>query len=156
MSSPKTSNSKKSPIIDLGAKRSKLGEAVKRADAAIPDYLADRTDDIQLTAEECKVLKQVVFRNHQSVLEPVYFKAAAKEVNSLSKVFARNVELCLYDIGPHKALQDVIRENQKDYKGLAKAVGYDSPNKKFKDIIGPSHPLIKPSTQGAQNGVGSQ
>ena len=93
------------------------------------------------------------------MLDPVHFKAAAKEVNTLNKIVARNVELCLYDIGPHKALQDVIRENQKDYKGIIKAVGYDSPNKKFKDILGPSHPLIKPSTQGAQaslNGAGSQ
>lgn len=25
----------------------------------------------------------------------------------------------------------------KDFKGIVKAVGYDSPNKKFKDILGP-------------------
>lgn len=93
------------------------------------------------------------------MLDPVFFKAVQKEVNTLNKAHARNVEFCLYDIGPRKSLQDVIKENQKDYKGIIKAVGYDSPNKKFKDILGPSHPLIKPSTQGAQislNGAGSQ
>ena len=38
----------------------------------------------------------------------------------MSKIFVRNIELCLYDVGPHKSCQEIIRENMKDYKGLLK------------------------------------
>ena len=101
-------------------------------------------DGILLSADECKTLKKIVFGNHQSVLDPLFLKVAQKELNSINKIFARNIELCLYDIGPtKKSCQEIIRENMKDYKGLAKAtaVGYDSPSKKFKDLIGPYNHL---------------
>ena len=76
-----------------------------------------------------------MLRNHQSILDPLFLKVALKEINSVNKIMARNVELALYDIGPKKSCQDVIQENMKDYKGIIKAVGFDSPNKKFKDIL---------------------
>ena len=30
----------------------------------------------------------------------------------------------------------MIEENIKDYRGIIKAVGFDSPNKKYKEILG--------------------
>ena len=41
----------------------------------------------------------------------------------------------MYEIGHFKDCEEVIRDNVKDYRGIMKAVGYDSPNQKFKDII---------------------
>ena len=107
----------------LGAK---LGDASRKADVA--EFLVDRVPEIQLSAEECKILKDVVFRNYQTVLDPIYRKVADKEVNTISKLMARNIEHGLYEIGPKKACEEVIRENLKEYKGIMKAVGYDSPN----------------------------
>lgn len=91
-------------------------------------------------------MKQVIFRNHQSVLDPIYFKVAEKETRTINKIVARNVELALYDVGEKRSCKDVVKENMKDYKGIIKAVGYDSPNKKFKDIINASNQPTKPST----------
>ena len=59
---------------------------------------------------------------------------------------ARNVQFALYDIGTKRSCKDVVKENMKDYKGIIKAVGYDSPNKKFKDIINASNQPTKSSS----------
>ena len=113
--------------------------------------IEDKIPDILLSVEECNVLKQVVFRNHQSALDPLFFKVAQKEVNSINKIFARNIELCLYDMGPKKSCKDIIKENMKEYKGLIKTTGHDSPTKKLKDLMGPDPKPTKQSTQAASN-----
>lgn len=83
-------------------------------------------------------------------MDPLFLKVAHKEVNSINKIVARNVEYHLYDIGPKKSCKEVIQENLKEFKGLMKAAaGFDSPNKKIKDILSQQHNQVslKPSTQ---------
>lgn len=148
MGSPGTSKSGKTrgaaAAADLGgARRQRPADQQMVADQIPPDVV--------LSVEECKVLKQVVFRNHQSALDPLFFKVAQKEVNSISKIFARNIELCLYDMGPKKSCKDIIKENMKEYKGLIKSTGNDSPTKKLKDLMGPEPKSTKPSTQAASS-----
>ena len=74
--------------------------------------------------------------NMQVSLEPVYRKIADREVNSIIKSLSKDIALGLTEIGPLKRCEDVVKENLKDFKGIVKAVGYDSPNPKFKTILG--------------------
>lgn len=91
---------------------------------------------IVLSATEIKLLKQVVFRGYTDQLDPVYRKVANKEVDAIHKAVLKNIDLGMTEMGPPKRCEDVVRENLKDFRGIIKAVGYDSPNKKFKTILG--------------------
>lgn len=92
--------------------------------------------EIKLTKEEAKILKQVVFRNHFADLDPIYRKVADREVNGVHRNILKNIELGVTRVGAHtKSGAEIINENLKDYRGIIKAVGFDSPSKKFKDIL---------------------
>jgi len=93
-------------------------------------------EPIVLTENERKILKQVVFRNYFTQLDPVYRKVADKEVNAINKILISELDLKVTEIGEHKSCEHIIKENIKDYKGIVKTAGFDSPSQKFKHILG--------------------
>lgn len=101
------------------------------------DDLGEPTPDIKLTLEEAKTLKKVVFRNLITALDANLKKVAEKEANATVKAVVKNIESGLLQIGEHKTCEQIIKENIKDYRGIVKAVGFDSPNKRIKEILGP-------------------
>lgn len=88
-----------------------------------------------LTPEECALLKQSMFKGVSAELEPAYRRLADRDINSVTQTFFEQIREGVYEIGNLKTCTDVIRDNVKDYRGIMKAVGYDSPNQKFKDIL---------------------
>ena len=64
--------------------------------------LGEPIEEIKLTKEEAKTLKQVVFRNHFIALEPAYRKIADKEVNAVQRIVKRNIEYDLQEFGSAK------------------------------------------------------
>jgi hypothetical protein len=53
--------------------------------------LGEPTEPIILTEVERRMLKQVVFRNLFTMLDPVYRKVADKEVNAINKVVGKGI-----------------------------------------------------------------
>ena len=88
-----------------------------------------------LTVEECALLKQSMFKALNAELDPGYRIVAVKDLNQITQTFYNEIRADRQRIGAHKPCTEVIREHAKDYKGIIKAVGYDSPNQKFKDIL---------------------
>lgn len=113
-------------------KNIEVGEKIKI------DDLGEPMEPIVLTEQERKMLKQVVFRNYFTQLDPVFRKVANKEVNAINKTLASDLDLRVTQIGEHKSCEQIVKENIKDYKGIVKAAGFDSPNLKFKHILGQS------------------
>ena len=76
------------------------------------------------------MLKEVVFANYIIDLDPFYIKIAEKEINTINKSIVKSLGqgfietgkgLDSLEIGPRKLCKDIIKENEKDYKGLIKA-----------------------------------
>ena len=65
---------------------------------------------------------------------------ADKEVTAITRAAVKSIKMGSCAIGAPKSCESVIRENVKDYKGIIKAVGYDSPSKKFKEILSINKP----------------
>lgn len=113
----------------------KQNEVGKLAELA---ELDEPLPNIELTQDECKVLKQVVFRNFLMDLDPVHRKVADKEVLSINKIVSRSLRLGIEKVKQPKALKTVVKENIKDYKGLMSSApaGMVSPvNKKLLDHL---------------------
>ena len=89
-------------------------------------------------------------------LIPVYRKVADREVNSVIKAIKLDIEMGAIQIGQPKKCEDVIRENLKEFKGIVKAVGYDSPNPKFKKILGLAPSSTKLAVAAPNSQLGSQ
>jgi len=90
--------------------------------------------EIKLSSTEAKVLKQVVFRNYFTELDPSYRKMADKEVILINKSIARNVEVGLQEVGEQKSCETIIKDNLKEYRGLIKAESSDL-NPRFKEAL---------------------
>ena len=91
----------------------------------------------------------------------LYSRVAMKEANGVTRAVLESFKLGEMQIGAPQRCDDVVRQNVKDYKGIIKFVGYDSPNKKFKDIIaaggsklaGLHGPYDAPGTGASQQGL---
>jgi len=76
-----------------------------------------------------------LFKSYSDQLDSLYQRIAYKEANGVTRAVIESLQLGGTQIGNYKRCDEVIKENVKDYKGIIKFVGYDSPNKKFKEII---------------------
>ena len=72
---PKTAISKAAKKFEIGKRQKDLEDIM----------LEEPIQEIKLTHEEARVLKNVVFRNYLAELDPVYKKVADKEVNLINK-----------------------------------------------------------------------
>jgi len=69
-------------------------------------------------------------------LDPIFRKVADKEVNLVNSSVTKSLQQGLHKVGPKKECDQIIKDNIKDYRGIIKAAGFGSPNKKYKEILG--------------------
>ena len=128
---PKADKKSKPPL--QGQRRQAAQTNKKLTD--VEKKLDEPTPDISLTKDEAKILKQVVFRNYFAELDPIYRKVADKEANVAMRAVRTNLNQGLIDIGEPKTLEDVVKANAKDYKGLIYRVESSDWNPRFKKAL---------------------
>ena len=66
---------------------------------------SEAAPEIALTLEEAKTLKQVVFRNYFTALDPAYRKVGDREENTVRRGVDRNIQFGLIELGLPKSFE---------------------------------------------------